>query len=105
MLDETSNNTHRRMPDDQDPTSAIRCFLLESYGPMVNTEGLVKVLNFKNRAALDRSVQRGHVDIKLVRIKDRRGYFALTSDLADYLVKLSGGGILSASRKERAAER
>lgn len=93
------------MSTDQDSTQHIRAFLLENYGPLVNREGLAKVLGFNNLAAFDRSVQRGRLTLKLTRIPGRRGCFALASDLADYLVKAAEEGQMNPTAKERVDQR
>jgi hypothetical protein len=82
----------------------ISAFLLERYGPLLGREELAKVLGFPSVEAFDRYVQRGHLDLKLVRMPNRRGHFALGTEVAAYLVRSSLDGT-TVRRKERDPER
>lgn len=77
---------------------------MERYGPLLGREELTKVLGFPSVEAFDRYVQRGHLSLRLVRMPNRRGVFALGPDVAAYLVKVSQDGE-TVERKERDVER
>lgn len=59
--------------------------LLVQHGPLMDMRALAKVLCYPSRSALDQSVRRGHVGIALRRIPHRRGAYALTADVYQYL--------------------
>lgn len=69
----------------------ISVFLMETYGPLLGHQALTKILGFASADAFERSVQRGYVTLKLVRLPGRRGLFALAPDVARYIVEVSGG--------------
>lgn len=69
--------------------SYIAFFLMHRYGPMLTRDQLVSVLGFPTSEALERAVQRGSLKLKVVRIPNRRGMYALAPDVAKYLVEIS----------------
>lgn len=75
--------------------------LFADYGPLLTREQLVQILGFRTAEAFERSVERGQLDLKVIRIPHRQGLFARTSDLIDYLDSLAQHLV---QRKERKTE-
>ena len=71
----------------------IAAYLLQTYGPLLGREALVKVLGFPSGEAFDRYTQRGHLALELARLPNRRGVFASASKVAKYLVQISQGAM------------
>jgi hypothetical protein len=87
--------------DEQPCASArdeVRRQLFRTYGPLLTREQIVRILGFRTAEALERSVERGQIALRVIRIPHRQGLFARTSDLIDYLDSLDQHVI---QRKER----
>jgi hypothetical protein len=89
----TSNQTDVLMPDPTQNGCAaapaqqrIESFLMSRYGPVMDSPVLAEVLRFKTVAALEKSMERGHVPIRCMDTPHRRGKYFLTADVAAYLV-------------------
>lgn len=50
-------------------------FLLERYGPLLGAKDLAEVLRFSGTLALERSMQRGHLNLRTFHLRGRRGAF------------------------------
>jgi hypothetical protein len=61
--------------------------LLGQYGPLVGGAALHKVLGFPTASALRQAETRGQVGVPLFGIANRRGKFALTSEVATWLAE------------------
>lgn len=61
--------------------------LLDQYGPALGGQDLYAALGFKTYAAFHRSKQRGEVGVHVFPLPGRRGWFALTMDVAEWLEK------------------
>lgn len=59
--------------------------LLDRYGPALGGQDLYAALGFKTYAAFHRSKQRGEVGVHVFPLPGRRGWFALTADVAEWL--------------------
>lgn len=93
---------HGRMhpPDNLSPSPPVLSFekdessgpviahLLKFYGPLLDMEALAQVLRYPSTGALERSLQRGHLQLSIVRVPHRRGSFALATDVANFLMSL-----------------
>jgi hypothetical protein len=62
--------------------------LLRMHGPLIAGPALWVALGFKSAAAFRQAKLRNHIEVKLFRIKNRRGHFALTTEIAAWLTKL-----------------
>jgi hypothetical protein len=62
--------------------------LLAQYGPLIGGLELAKVLNFKNMAAFRQALRRGRLPIRVFDLPGRKGKFALTQDLINWLASL-----------------
>lgn len=75
--------------------------LLDQYGPMLTGKPLSKVLGYPTYEAFRQSVVRDTVSVSVFRIKGRRGTFALTSDIAQWLaIQRVNGEIHSTTEEE-----
>jgi hypothetical protein len=63
--------------------------LIDKYGPMVGGPDLVKVLGYRSNASFRRAEKLGQIDIRIFPLRGRKGKFAMTKDIADWLRKLS----------------
>lgn len=62
--------------------------LMERYGPMIGGADLVHVAGFQNAAALRQAIHRDKVGFPVFQVPGRRGRFAWTADVAQWLSKL-----------------
>lgn len=64
--------------------------MLRMYGsPMISGEALQKALGYKSMDALRQGVSRQTIPVKIFEIENRRGKYALISDIAQYLAEQS----------------
>lgn len=59
------------------------------YGPILGGLELRKCLGFRSQAAFKRAQRLGLLGINVFEIERRKGMFALTKDVADWLSKVS----------------
>ena len=55
------------------------------YGPVMSGKKLRTALGFKSYAAFYRSLQLNEIGVKLFRLTGRQGWFAKTSDVANWI--------------------
>lgn len=67
---------------------SVAAHLLERFGPMLTFAQVAEVLDYPSADALERSVQRGHVELMTLKLPHRRGTFMLAHDLAHHLAAL-----------------
>jgi hypothetical protein len=69
-------------------------FLMQAHGPVLDGPALMQVLHYPTLTALERSLQRGHLQINLLDLPGRRGIYVHAFELARYLstqmVELNG---------------
>lgn len=73
------------------PTSLhieLRESMLHLHGHLLGGEALATTLGHKNSASFRQARRRGQVAIPLFTVPNRRGWFALTLDVADCLANL-----------------
>lgn len=63
--------------------------LTEKYGGVVGNVDLRHLLGYKSYSTFNRAVRMGLVEVKVFEIKNRRGKFALTTDIANWLYELN----------------
>ena len=64
--------------------------MLRMYGsPMISGEALQKALGYKSMDALRQGISRQTIPVKVFEIENRRGKYALISDIAQYLAEQS----------------
>lgn len=61
--------------------------LSSRYGEVIGGEMLSKALGFQSVAAMKQAIKRGTLHIPTFFIESRRGRFALTTDVADWLAE------------------
>lgn len=59
--------------------------MLRQYGPVIGGTSLYSALGFKSYAAFYRSMKRGEIGVPVFTLPSRRGWFALTSEVAAWL--------------------
>jgi hypothetical protein len=59
------------------------------YGPVLDLAAVAQVLGFRSLDALERSMQRGHLQLPTLSLAHRRGKFMLAHDLARHLAAQS----------------
>lgn len=68
-------------------TEKLEKALLESYGPVLSSCDLWKILSYKTIHAYRQARHRKTLPVAEFKMKGRRGYFALTTDIAKYLAE------------------
>jgi hypothetical protein len=63
----------------------LRSELLELYGPLIGGEDLMRAAGFQTTNALKLAVRHGRVGFDVFQITGRRGQFARTCDVAEWL--------------------
>lgn len=64
---------------------ALENDLTERYGPVLPSSVLVRVLGYSSADAFRQSLARRTVPVPVFRMPNRRGHFALTRDVAQWL--------------------
>lgn len=59
--------------------------LLHEYGALLNTTQIAHVLGYRSASALEKARQRGRLPVQTVKIPGRRGWYASSSQIADWL--------------------
>lgn len=72
-------------PDWQRLRSAIMSSLEHAHGPLLKGEGLANALGYKNLASLRQAKKRDQVGVALFELPNRKGLYALTAEVADWL--------------------
>lgn len=60
-------------------------FLMQAHGPVLDGPALMQVLHYPTLTALERSLQRGHLQINLLNLPGRRGIYVHAFEMARYL--------------------
>lgn len=71
-------------------TNDLFAQLLTRYGPMLGGRELYAALGFKSYAAFHRCKQLGELGVTVFTLPGRRGWFALTGDIAEWLTTQAG---------------
>lgn len=64
-------------------------WLLQEHGPLMSGEALWSSIGFKNSAAFRQAKSQGRLCVPVFSLPQRRGTFALTKDVADWLGNLA----------------
>lgn len=67
--------------------SEMRRELLAQYGPLLGGSALHQALGFSSAASMRQAALRNQVGVRLFTITNRRGKFALTADVAQWLAE------------------
>lgn len=79
-------------------TKSLDQQLLDQYGPTLGGKELYAALGFRSYSAFHRSMQLGELGINVFTLPGRRGWFALTTDVAAWLTEQAKSG--TAKQKE-----
>lgn len=72
-------------PDWRLVREAIMSSLDQAHGPLLKGEGLANALGYKNLASLRQAKKRNQVGVALFELPNRKGLYALTAEVADWL--------------------
>ena len=61
--------------------------LSSQHGPLLGGDELVRVLGYRTSAALRQAHKRGQISVPVFRLPDRRGYYALTYEVAAWIAE------------------
>jgi hypothetical protein len=70
--------------------SLIERSLLDRHGPLMNSKSLVAPLGFSTGKALSQARRRGRLGVPTFVISGRKGFFALTADVARWISAQAG---------------
>lgn len=73
----------------QKPANDIASQLMSRFGPILGGQHLYSALGYKTYSAFHRSRQRGELGVHIFKLPGRRGWFALTKDVARWLEEQS----------------
>lgn len=71
------------------PTEEMLNNLITRFGPLLGGQELYSALGYKTYSAFHRSQQRGELGVHIFKLPGRRGWFALTTDVAMWLEEQS----------------
>lgn len=81
-----NTNDHQMSQDELSEIElATANFLMKEHGPVLDGAALVKLLHYPTLTALERSMQRGHLEVKTLNLPSRRGIFVHAFEMARYL--------------------
>lgn len=75
---------------ERQPESALKKSMNSRFGPTLGGNDLYTALGFNTYAAFHRSRQLGELGVHVFKLPRRRGWFALTDEVADWLEKQAG---------------
>ncbi|MBT3066726.1 hypothetical protein [Rhodoferax sp. U11-2br] len=84
----------------QPPPLPLGQTLTEQYGHLVGGADLAKLLGFRSTDTLRKAVANGTLTLSTFTVPGRQGRFALTSDVADWLLSLRNGGAPKNSERD-----
>lgn len=84
--------------------TSIRTYLFRTYGVLMDAKAICKVLHYPTVAALMAARTRGKLRFRVVEMEGRRGVFAATEEVAQYLEAAFGEEAPNASEPKGAAE-
>jgi hypothetical protein len=73
----------------QPPDDSILSKLIARFGPLIRGQDLYSAIGYKTYSAFYRSQQLGELGVHVFKIEGRRGWFALTEDVAKWLMEQS----------------
>jgi hypothetical protein len=64
--------------------------LIQQYGPLVSGKDLMRNLGFRSHSSFARARKKGLLGVAVFELEGRRGPFARTQDIADWMASLPG---------------
>ena len=64
--------------------------LFEAHGPMIQNRALYQALGFNSYRVFYEHLRNNQISLKIFKINGRRGWFAKTKDVADWIDNLNG---------------
>ena len=61
--------------------------LSSQHGPLLGGAELVRILGYRTSAAFRQAHKRGQISVPIFKLPDRRGYYALTHEVADWIAE------------------
>lgn len=74
------------------PQKSLGAQMLDRYGPTLGGKELYAALGFKSYASFHRGKQLGEISVNVFTLPGRRGWFALTTEVAEWLVERANSG-------------
>lgn len=68
--------------------AGLRETLFQRHGPILGGKTLAATLGYQSVAAFRQARRRGQITVPLFTVPHRQGWFALSQDVADWLVRL-----------------
>lgn len=75
--------------------------LFREYGAVVGGQDLTKLLGFRTYSTFRMALTQGRIGVRVFSIMGRKGKFALTDEIAEWLLKQAHSGAASNQRDER----
>jgi len=100
---QTNRMTDEELPDRPTFAAELRGEMERAHGPLLGGPKLVAALGHANAASLRQARKRGRVAVPIFTLPKRRGFFALTRDVADWLAEArlaAGAPVQPLPRKE-----
>ena len=72
-------------------SSSLSAQMIEKYGPTMGGEDLYAALGFKTYSSFYRSQQLGELGVHVFKLSGRRGWFAFTNEVVNWLEEQSKG--------------
>jgi hypothetical protein len=72
-----------------DARSEIESEMLDRYGPLIGGADLIRALGYRSNSAFRRADRMRILGVRVFSIPDRKGKYALTRDIAEWLDKLA----------------
>jgi len=61
--------------------------LSSQHGPLLGGAELVRILGYRTSAAFRQAHKRGQISVPIFKLPDRRGYYALTHEVAEWIAE------------------
>jgi hypothetical protein len=78
---------------DRIPNGELVCELALRYGPMIGGRDLIQALGCSNGQAFKQAIRQDRLGVRIFNLPARRGKFALTKDVANWLSTASVTGV------------
>lgn len=73
------------MPDEAKCSSQLESNMMKNLGPLLGGEALWRALGFSSAHSFRRALRNGEVRVQIFRLPNRRGAYALTTDVARWI--------------------